>query len=270
MPELEQRLAELSAAIEWPATPDISGRVIANLGLSAPRVPRLVETRWGWEGWSTRNRWGLGVAAALLIVATLLAYTPSREAIASWVNLHVLIQRTEHPPTPSPLPSGRLGQKLGLGQPVTLGQAQSDVAWRIASPASLGQPDAVYFQAPPDGPAQGEVSLVYAARPGIPVAGQTGVSILITEARGRVDQNFFGKMLGSGATLEQVTVAGHQAYWIAGQPSVFFFIDAAGNFRNETMRLAANTLILDDNGTIVRIEGNMTLAQATAIATSMA
>jgi hypothetical protein len=206
----------------------------------------------------------------IVAAAALLAYTPSREAIASWVNLHVFIKQVqEGPPRPSPLPAGPLGKRLGLGGETTLTRAQAHIAWRIVIPASLGRPDEVYLQQPPDGPSLGEVTLVYAARPGIPVAGQTGVSVLITEARGAVDNNFFGKMLGSGTTLEEVTVAGHQGYWISGQPHEFFFNDAAGNFRNETMRLATNTMIFDYRGTIIRIEGDMTKDHALEIAASM-
>jgi hypothetical protein len=93
--------------------------------------------------------------------------------------------------------------------------------------------------------------------------------VLITEARGKVDTNFFGKMLGSDTTIEPVTVAGNQGYWVAGSPHIFIFLDANGNFRDETMRLATNTLILDDGGTIVRIEGNLTKTQAVQIAASL-
>jgi hypothetical protein len=143
------------------------------------------------------------------------------------------------------------------------------LAWHVFIPTALGSPDEVYLQQSPDGPSQGEVSLVYAARPGIPVSGQTGVSVLVTEARGAVNTDFFGKMIGPGTTLEYVTVAGHQAYWISGQPHVFVFLDAAGNFRDETMRLATNTLILDDGGTVIRIEGDLTRAQAFQIAESL-
>ena len=254
MPELEQQLAELADAIEWPPTPSLKVVVAA-------RQER--------RRWVMPSRWAMAAAAVLVIVATLLAYTPSRDAIASWVNLHVFIQRTQNPPTPSPLPSGSLGSQLGLGRPVTLAQAQQDVTWHVTVPEHLGPPDAVYYQAPPGGPALGEVSLVYATRPGIAVADQTGVAVLITEARGRVDQNFFGKMLGSNATLEQVSVNGSEAFWITGPMNVFFFIDADGNFRNETMRPAANTLIFDDHGTVVRIEGSFTKDQALQIAASM-
>ena len=67
-----------------------------------------------------------------------------------------------------------------------------------------------------------------------------------------------------------MTVAGHPGYWIAGAPHIFFFTDAHGNVRFETLRLATNTLILDVGGTVVRIEGNLTKAQALEIAASLA
>jgi hypothetical protein len=207
----------------------------------------------------------------IIAAAALLAYTPSRDAIASWVNLHVLVKVVPATQaTPTPLPPGPLGKRLGLGNQTTLASAQSHVPWHIVIPASLGSPDEAYLQQPPEGPSQGEVSLVYGTRPGIPVASQTGVSVLITEARGAINKDFFGKMIGPGTNLKDVTVGGHPGYWVSGQPHVFVFIDAAGNFRDETMRLATNTLILDEDGTIIRIEGDLTEAQAAQIATSLA
>jgi len=202
-------------------------------------------------------------------LAALVAYQPSREAVADWVNVHVFFQRVHVVPTPSPLPPGPLGQRLGLGGKTTLADAQHQVSWHVTVPSKLGDPDEVYLQLPPTGSAQGEVTLVYSKRPDIPVAGETGVSVLVTEARGAVDRNFFGKMLGPGTTVEDLTVAGHRGYWIAGSLHDFYFNDANGSFRGETMRLATNTLILDVGGTIVRIEGNLTKAQALEIAASL-
>jgi hypothetical protein len=95
------------------------------------------------------------------------------------------------------------------------------------------------------------------------------VSVLVTEARGTVNEQFFGKLLGPGTTLETVSVNGHAGWWISGQPNGFVFADADGNPYTETLRLATNTLIFDDNGTIVRIEGDMTKAQALQIAGSL-
>ncbi len=263
MPEaadLEQRLVLLQAEIDWPATPALAARIRTRIAAPAPApAPRP---------WF-QNRWALAAAAVLVVLAALIAYTPSREAIASWINLHTIFTRVNQLPTPSPLPSGPLGKRLGLGDPTTLDQAQSKLSWHVVVPASLGRPDEVYLQLPPLGPPQGEVTLVYKSRPGLKASGQTGVAVLVTEANGRVDTQFFGKMLGNGTTLEEVTVNGHKGYWIAGQPHVFFFIDADGKFRDETLRLATNTLLIDDNGTVVRIEGDLTKTQALEIAASL-
>lgn len=258
MPELEDRLTALATAVEWPPTPQLRGFPPVHL-----EVSREVERR-------RIPRWALAAAAVLLIVAAaLLAYTPSRDAIAGWLNLHTNIQRVQHPPTPSPLPSGQLGSNLSLGTPVTLEEARGSTQWKITVPSLLGQPDAVYVKPPPTGPSKGEVTLVYGKRPDIPVSGQTGVAVLVTEARGSVNEIYFQKMLGLESKVEQVSVGSHQGYWISGHPHEFAFADANGNFYSDTLRLATNTLIYDNNGTIVRIEGDMTKAQALQIANSI-
>ncbi|TME05526.1 MAG: hypothetical protein E6I71_03560 [Chloroflexi bacterium] len=257
MPELEQQLTSLARAIDWPPTPRLSV-VLPIYGEVAG-----VAGRRGWR------RWPYALAAGVLIVATLLAYTPTRDVIAGWLNLHTTIHREQHPPTPSPRPPGQLGSNLGLGTAVTLNEAQSQVSWKIAVPSALGRPDAVYLKQPPNGPSQGEVTLVYGQSPGIKVSGQTGVAALVTEARGQINENYFQKTLGPDSTLERVSVGGHIGYWIAGHPHDFVFTDANGNFQDDALRLATNTLIFDHDGTIVRIEGDMTKAQALQIAGSI-
>lgn len=263
MGDLERQLAALATEIDWPGTPGLSSRVAARIAEDAhPRGPARLRP-------STGRRWALAAAAMILAAAALFAYSPSREAIAGWLNLHTFIQRVPHLATPTPQPSGPLGSRLGLGHQTTLDQARRSVAWHVIVPSSLGAPDEVYIQDPTQGPPDGEVTLVFRARPGIPVASQTGVGVLVTEARGTIDQNFFGKILGPDTTLEAVTVSGRQGWWIAGAPHQFFFTDSGGNFRSETLRLATNTLLLDEGGTVIRIEGNLTKAQALEIAASL-
>jgi len=257
MPDLEQQLAGLAGAIDWPPTPRLSV-VLPIYGEVAG-----VAGRRGWR------RWPYALAAGVLIVATLLAYTPTRDVIAGWLNLHTTIHQEQHPPTPSPRPPGQLGSSLGLGTAVTLEEAQGKVSWKIAVPSALGQPDAVYLKQPPSGPSKGEVTLVYGHSPDIKVSGQTGVAVQVTEARGRINENFFQKMIGPESTIEQVSVGGHAGYWIAGHPHDFVFTDANGNFHDDALRLATNTLIFDHNGTLVRIEADMTKAQALQIAGSI-
>lgn len=253
--ELERSLDLLRGAIEWPATPPLAGRITARTA-----TPVAVPRQW------FQSRWALAAAVVLLAIAALIAYTPSRDAIASWINLHTIITRLNQLPTPSPQPSGPLGKRLGLGDPTTLAAAQSKVGSKVLVPVQLGKPDEVYFQN--DAPA-GEVNLVYKSRPGIRESRYTGVAVLITEVSGRVDTNFFGKMLGPGTTIEDVTVNGHQGWWISGQPHEVFFVDANGNFRSETLRLGTNTLLIDYGGLVVRIEGDLTKAQALEIAASL-
>ena len=255
MPDLEEQLTALAPAIDWPPTP-------ARLWGGAQQRRAEGALRWN-------NPWALAAAAVLLIVATLLAYTPTRDAIADWVNVHTNFRRTETPPpSPSPLPSGPPGRYLNLGTQVTLAEAQQGVPWTILLPASLGSPDAVYLQQPPSVPSGGEVSLVY-LRSNIKTSGLTGVSVLVTEARGRVDERYFQKTLGPGVTIEQVTVNGHSGYWISGRPHQFVITDADGNPYPETLRLATNTLVIDEGGTLVRIEGDLSKDQAIQIARSM-
>jgi len=259
VPELEQELRALGAELAWPTTPAIAAAVRARI------TARPVVLRVPWY----QSRWAIAAAALVIALTALLAYNPTREAIAEWVNVHVLFQRVHVLPTPSPQPPGPLGQRLGLGGRTTLTGAQASVTWPVMIPSSLGSPDEVYLQLPPDGPTLGEVTLVYSTRPGIPVAGETGVAVLVTEARGRVNVQFFQKMLGPDTTIEAVTVGGHKGYWVSGSPHQFVFEDASGNIRPETMRLATNTLILDEGGTVVRIEGKLTKARAMEIAASL-
>ncbi|HEX2646127.1 MAG TPA: hypothetical protein VHO95_02770, partial [Candidatus Dormibacteraeota bacterium] len=128
MPDLERQLTALGASLEWPATP--------------PHLWGGVRRRRTEGPW---RRWYLAAAAAI-VIAALVVYSPTREAIAAWINLHTVVQRVEHLPTPSPLPPGPLGKRLGLGSETTLAGAQSQLAWKVVVPASLGAPNEVYLQ----------------------------------------------------------------------------------------------------------------------------
>jgi hypothetical protein len=262
MPELtalEEQLSRLGGDLDWPATPDLAAVISRRIG-----VRRAPQRQW------FESRWAMAAAVAILALAALLAYTPSRDAIAHWFNLSTRIQQVPHLRTPTPQPPGPLGKRLGLGEMTTLEAARAAVKWKVLLPPSLGTPDEVYLQLPPLGPPGGEVTLVYASRPGIPTSGQTGVSLLVTEARGLVNREFFGKIVGPDTTITEIEAAGNPGYWIAGKPHIFFLIDDAGNVRDETLRLATNTLLLNDSGVVVRIEGDLTKDQALQIAASLA
>src|SRR5229473_2945404 len=125
--ELEAMLSDLAGRIDWPATPQLKV-VIPRRTAVLPLRPRL------------QARWAMAAVAVLVILATLLAYTPTRTAIADWLNLHINIRRTTALPTPSPLPSGTLGSNLGLGTHTTLNGAQANVKWHVLVPGQLAHP----------------------------------------------------------------------------------------------------------------------------------
>src|SRR5512142_1951253 len=111
MDRLEARLTALADAVAFPPTPNLTAAVRSRL---EPR-PRS-QRRWVWA---------LGAALLLAITGGVVAVPQARETVAGWLGIKgVSIQRVEHPPTPSMLPSGPIGSRLGLGQPETLAEAE--------------------------------------------------------------------------------------------------------------------------------------------------
>jgi hypothetical protein len=257
MADLDARLLALGRELEWPATPNVVPAIRSRLSTGPRRRQPLA--------------WRVAFAAVAAVVVTagaLLAVPATRDAIAGFFHLKgLIIQRVPTNPTPRPSPGPiSIGDRLNLGQPVTLAQAQAASHYQIAVPRALGTPDAVYLVGPAD--AQG-VALVYLPGPGLPQAAETGVGALVIEFPGQVQRDFFAKMLGPDASLENVRVNGNAGYWISGKPHGFFFIDAHGNTQEDTFRLAGNTLIWNQGTLVIRIESGLSKAQALQLAASM-
>jgi hypothetical protein len=244
--DLERDLYALADWIEWPETPRFSMR---RTELGPPQRPY--------------PRWWLAAAAVVLAAVLILAASPpARDTVAGWLGLRgVVIEKVEHPPTPSPLPPGPLGQRLGLGDRVTLADARARAEFKVLLPAGLGQPDEVYYDS-----VHHMVSLVYASRPGLPAPDETGVSLLVSEFPAQLTENSFGKMLGPGETLQEEDLGRGKAYFISGR-HVFYFFNGPG--RTDESRLAANTLIWQRDEVLLRIEGGFTEQQAATIARSL-
>jgi hypothetical protein len=71
------------------------------------------------------------------------------------------------------------------------------------------------------------------------------------------------------ATLEQLTVGGRPAAWIAGAPHFVLSVDTNGRTREETLRIAGNVLIWERDGLTLRLEGVSSREEALAIAASV-
>ncbi len=269
-PDLDAALTDLADHLDWPPTPDIAGRAAARLQAASPSRPRP------WMAWRAPRRLALAALAILLLAALALAASPDvRRAIADRLGVRGIdIQQVPAlptlPPTPTPLPSATpipLGVRLGLGSPSSLAAAQAQIPFTLRQPTlpELGAPDEVYVEGLPG---ERAVTLVYRARPGF-AAGDNGIALLAGQFVGQTDQILMGKQVASGSTVEAVRVNGERGFWITGAPHAFFYRDAQGNIREETLRLAGNVLIWEQAGLTLRLEGALSREAALRVAESV-
>jgi hypothetical protein len=244
---LEARLADLGAAIDFPATPPLAAMVGDRLG----DLPR----RFGLRRPLSRGI-ALALAATLLLVG-----------IAAAVGIALGgLRLTFGPASFSPLPSFSVGP--ALGNPTSLSEARAGVAFtlRVPSLPELGEPDLVYLAEPPAG---GAVTLLYGERAGFPAGSKTGVSLVITQFRADIGPEIFEKMINSGVSVTATRVHGLAAWWIAGGDHFFFYRDANGRIVDTTLRLAGDTLIWEEGLVTHRVEGAPSLPDALRVAGSL-
>jgi len=252
---LEAQLADLASGISWPETPDLAGAAAGGLALE--------------RGRSRRPRAKVLVAAAAALVvfvsAGLAALPGGRRAVADLLGLRGVHISTGRPPPfpPTTAPSG-----LDLGQPVTAADASRRIGFAVRIPAVAGfdHPDGIFVAMPPP---EGEVTLMYRPSPNLAASGETGVGLLITEFRATMEAGFFGKVAEPGTTIEALSVHGQPAYWLSGAPHTFFYRGPSGDIFPDTLRLAANTLVWQSGPVTLRVEGDVTKAQALGIANAL-
>jgi hypothetical protein len=254
--DLERALRSLGPRYPYPPTPNLANRVRGRITAQPVAAPRRAAL------WSDPRRLAL-VAAVLLVLlgAAAVANPTTRDAIAHFFQVRgVIVNRV-----PSPLPSPSPITSLDLGRRTTMEQAQSSVTFPIAVPSALGAPDAVYLDSGIPG---GEVVLAYKPRPGIPLVRQTGLGLLFSEFRGDLIPGFITKEVGPGTTVEETSVNGDPAWWIAGEPHTIV-AQVAGQDGPHTLRLAANTLVWEHGGVTYRIESGLSKADTVRIAAGL-
>ena len=242
-------LAALGRVVDAPApSPGLATAVLDRVSaLPAP------EGRTGW--WrplaagleSRRRRVALVVGAVLL---ALLATPPVRAAVADWFGFGaVRVERDESPSTePAPPPP-----EVTENRPQTsLAEALAGVGFVVSVPADLGDPDGV------------EVS---ADRQRVSMTWRTAEDGVV-----RLDQFGAGldyAVLKSAPELTWVAVDGGDALWFE-EPHEVALLGPDGASVSHPPRLAGHTLIWQEGAVTLRLEGDLVLARAVAVAESAA
>jgi hypothetical protein len=248
--ELETTLRDIGARLDYPAPTAMAAAVGARL-----REPR-------------RRSWRFALAPALVTAAifaiVLVLLSPDARAAAGEF-LHLRgIDIFPVPSVPATLPTPKIAFS---GERVSLAEARARIRFepRLPTAADLGEPDDVYVETVGT---SDRLTLVYRQRPGIPVSAQAGVSALVVEVRGTIDELLLGKATGPGTVVTPVSVGGSRGYWLEGAPHLFFYRDTNGNPQQETLRLAGNTLVWEQGGVTLRLEAQISRDDALRLAAS--
>lgn len=240
--ELEATLRDLGALLRTPELPYLAQRVRARIAEEPSRRARP---------------WLFSLAPAVLTLAVIGAGAAAAELVRV---RGVDVFRVPSVPSVTAVPL----RSLDLGERASLENARAIVIplWTSSDP-QFAKPDEVFLGRS----GNRQVSFVYAPRPGLP-AGPTGHGALVTQYRGALEPGIIGKGVGPGSRFEQVTVAGARGIWIEGAAHFFFYRSPDGQIREETLRLAGNTLLWERDGTLLRLEAQVGRERAIEIGAS--
>jgi hypothetical protein len=240
MTELELALRRLGDELDWPETPDLATTVRGRI--EATPEPRF-----------RRRTLAIALGVVAVVFGAVMAVPPARTAVLDWLGFGgVEIRRVAE--LPAVVPSeGR----LVLGERVSLGRARALAEHPVLVPEEDGfeQPDAVYVD--PSAPGR-PVALVYG-----PVQ-HPRLLVLEFRAAPLIEKSLLGE-----TRVEQIRVDGAPGLWIEGPRHEFFYRTLEREPMRDTQRLVGNTLLWTRGPLTLRIEGNVSKAEAIRIAESM-
>jgi hypothetical protein len=264
---LEDALRGLGDAVDWPAArpaaeaPDVATRVRARIVAGPPIRDRRRAS------WLPLRRALVLAVIALLVLVTVAA------AVAFGVpgiRLVLGVPPGTPPPTVAPgtspsEPPGLPGSSLDLGEAVAPGEIEGRVPFPVRLPTdpAVGEPDAVYVTP------RGEVTLIWAPSGALPATTDAGIGLLLMEFRGSVEPDAITKIIGSGTTVESVTVGDARGYWITGDPHFYFYETPEGEHVENTRRWVGDALIWADGDVTYRLETSLGRDAAIRIAESL-
>jgi hypothetical protein len=261
---LERELVELGRALAYPqASPAFASRVTATIRSTGARPRR------GWFGLPMQLV-GRPIRRAVLLAVVLLLVLA---AVAAAIGLGLPGLRITFGgpgatpivvPSRTPVASASPGAAMGLGMPIPVADVESRAGFHVALPtdARFGAPDTSYLL-------NGRVTFVWGPRDAVRDTLEPGVSLVVSEFRGRLDPGYFEKVINTGTTLTHVTVDGQPGFWISGDPHFFFYVDPSGQFVEDTHRAVGDTLLWTAAGVTYRVESSLGMADTIALAESM-
>lgn len=231
MSGLEQQLQALGREVAYPPEPDLAPAVLE----------RLEGKPFPWR------RAALALAVLALALAAAFAVPQARSTLLRWFHLRgVTVERVET------LPSAvERSQAEGLGRPVSRGQAERELGFRLALPPfEHGGPGRVY---------------VLAGALGTVILHDHGRPLLLSEFRAtRFD--VLKKLVGAKSVVEPVQVDGAPGLWLEGPPHTLTYFDRLGEFREKTVRIHGNVLLWTRGPLTLRLEGRLSKGEALRIA----
>jgi len=228
---LAAALRALGDRLDVPPAPEVREAVLARLpARRRPVVPR----------------WATVAAALVLVFAAAVTFSPAVRATVTDLLRFAGIELRSEPGPPV------RGQGLLPGErSVELAEARRLTAFPIGVPAGYGPPDDVRITGDPTR----VVSLLY-----------QGGAVRVDEFDGQLGP-VFEKFLGMSGG-RRVSVAGSPGIWIE-RPHELMYVDRAGEWRTETARLAAQSLVWQRDAVTYRLEGAFTFDDAVKIAAAV-
>jgi hypothetical protein len=253
---LAEALRGLVPTIAWPTSaagaPDPATRVRVAILAGDPRAARAP----GRGRWWTRP---VPRALVLALVALLVLAALAGAVGLGLPGLRLLLGGSDTTASPPPSaatsatpPPGAPGSGLGLGRQVALADLEVEAGRPIALPTDprLGPPDAAWV----DRGRADQVALVWAARPDLPATLDPGIGLILMSFDGTVEQEFFGKAIGAGTTVDPVSVGQQRGFWISALPHLFWYETGSGGSVDDPRRWVGDALLWSDGTTTWRIE----------------
>jgi hypothetical protein len=181
------------------------------------------------------------------VLAGVLALSPgARSAFLEMFHLKgATVERVEQLPEVEVRP-------IDFGDPVSREEAERRVGFELVD---LGKPDAVFVRS------DRMASLVYG-----PV---DKPRLVLSELRGAVWDGMVKKVGSRGTRIDEVTVNGQQGLFITGDEHFVMFFDENGSITDEPTYLAGTVLLWNRGPLLLRLEGDLTRAEALALANSV-